>query len=226
MQHLGNVSYLGLDRNEAYIKAAQKRFSRSEGFLHGDVSTISERDLETTGIRLIDFWERRVRRIVPALSVTVIATLWASWYFVLPEDFIRLKETVNQLKNAGIQVVIVRHVAMQNVNVPHAVTRAIVFGQDVRSIGVPLKPHRQMNLIADEAINHVASQNVTILDLTPCFVDQSGLYRAEMDGVALYADTQHLSPSGARRQKPLLAPTFSGVRKNESADHEANDNEP
>ena len=45
MQRLGNVSYLGLDRNEAYIKAAQKRFSRSEGFFHGDVSTISERDL-------------------------------------------------------------------------------------------------------------------------------------------------------------------------------------
>lgn len=45
LKHLGNVNYLGLDRNEAYIKAAQKRFNRPDCFLHGDVSTISERDL-------------------------------------------------------------------------------------------------------------------------------------------------------------------------------------
>jgi hypothetical protein len=151
------------------------------------------------------------------IRVVFLIAMWPG-YANDPQFGPCLKETVSQLTNAGIEVVIVRHVAMQNVNVPRALTRAVVFGHDVQAIGVPLKQHRQMNIIADAAISQVASKNVTILDPTPYFVGQTGLYRAEMDGVALYADTQHLSPAGARRLKPLLAPTFSGVR-NADPDH-------
>ncbi|MCF7789558.1 MAG: acyltransferase [Prosthecobacter sp.] len=43
---------------------------------------------------MVNFWERRIRRIMPALSVVVVATLAAGWLFYLPEDFIFLGKSV------------------------------------------------------------------------------------------------------------------------------------
>jgi 2-polyprenyl-3-methyl-5-hydroxy-6-metoxy-1,4-benzoquinol methylase len=45
MKHLGQVNYLGIDRNAAYIKVAKQRWNRSESFVCGDVSAISELSL-------------------------------------------------------------------------------------------------------------------------------------------------------------------------------------
>ncbi|MEO6601996.1 MAG: acyltransferase, partial [Polyangiaceae bacterium] len=36
------------------------------------------------------FWERRVRRIVPAATVTVLACLILGWFLLLPADFLHL----------------------------------------------------------------------------------------------------------------------------------------
>lgn len=36
---------------------------------------------------LVEFWERRVRRIVPALVVVVAVTLAAGWFLLLPDDY-------------------------------------------------------------------------------------------------------------------------------------------
>lgn len=43
---------------------------------------------------LITFWERRIRRILPALAVVVLATLVAGWFLFLPEDFEMLGKSV------------------------------------------------------------------------------------------------------------------------------------
>ena len=36
---------------------------------------------------IVEFWERRARRIFPALAVVVIATLIAGWFLMLPFGF-------------------------------------------------------------------------------------------------------------------------------------------
>ena len=41
-----------------------------------------------------NFWERRVRRIVPALAVVVIATFVAGWFILMPEDFASFGKSV------------------------------------------------------------------------------------------------------------------------------------
>ncbi len=46
--------------------------------------------METGRFRLRTFFERRVRRIAPALVVTMVATAAAAWYLLLPDDFARL----------------------------------------------------------------------------------------------------------------------------------------
>ena len=43
---------------------------------------------------LLEFWERRVRRLFPALAVVTLATLVAGWFLLLPADYKELGESV------------------------------------------------------------------------------------------------------------------------------------
>lgn len=45
------------------------------------------KELKQGTFTLTNFWERRVRRIMPALVVVVAATLVAGWFILMPEDF-------------------------------------------------------------------------------------------------------------------------------------------
>ncbi len=52
------------------------------------------RDLDSGQFGLIRFWERRVRRLLPALVVVVVATTVAGWFLFLPLDFKELGQSV------------------------------------------------------------------------------------------------------------------------------------
>lgn len=45
------------------------------------------KELKQGTFTLTNFWERRVRRIVPPLVVVVVVTLVAGWFILMPEDF-------------------------------------------------------------------------------------------------------------------------------------------
>lgn len=45
------------------------------------------KELKQGTFTLTNFWERRIRRIVPPLAVVVIATFVASWFILMPADF-------------------------------------------------------------------------------------------------------------------------------------------
>ena len=51
------------------------------GFL---ITSLILRDLDGGSFSIVEFWERRARRIFPALAVVVIATLIAGWFLMLP----------------------------------------------------------------------------------------------------------------------------------------------
>lgn len=50
------------------------------------ITTLVLRDLERGQFSMVDFWERRARRIMPALAVLVLAVLVGSYFVLLPED--------------------------------------------------------------------------------------------------------------------------------------------
>ncbi len=54
------------------------------GFL---IASILIREIDGGTYSALDFWERRIRRIVPALAVVVVATWAAGWLLFLPMDF-------------------------------------------------------------------------------------------------------------------------------------------
>jgi len=54
------------------------------------ITGIMVRDLERGGFSLLEFWERRARRILPALTVLVLAVLGLGFWLMLPGDLDRL----------------------------------------------------------------------------------------------------------------------------------------
>ena len=51
-------------------------------------------DIDAGRFQIQKFWERRVRRILPALAVVTFSTLVAGWFLLLPEGFQELGESV------------------------------------------------------------------------------------------------------------------------------------
>ena len=51
------------------------------------------KELDGGKFRITEFWERRIRRILPALAVVVIASLVAGWFLFFPEDFKKLGQS-------------------------------------------------------------------------------------------------------------------------------------
>lgn len=54
------------------------------GFL---ITSLIWKDLESGRFTFAHFWERRARRIVPAMVVVTVATLVAGWFVLLPADY-------------------------------------------------------------------------------------------------------------------------------------------
>jgi len=52
------------------------------------------KELKQGTFTLANFWERRVRRIVPALAVVVAVTFVAGWFVLMPEDFASFGKSV------------------------------------------------------------------------------------------------------------------------------------
>lgn len=61
------------------------------GFL---ITGLILKDCREQKFRIVDFWERRIRRILPALTVVTLASLIAGWFLLLPEDFKELGQSV------------------------------------------------------------------------------------------------------------------------------------
>jgi peptidoglycan/LPS O-acetylase OafA/YrhL len=61
------------------------------GFL---ITSIIFREISAGRFSFVDFWSRRARRIIPALSVVLIATLIAGWLLLAPADYKQLGKTV------------------------------------------------------------------------------------------------------------------------------------
>ncbi len=57
------------------------------GFL---ITGVIRREMEQSTFSLVEFWERRVRRIYPALFVAMIATLTLGYFLLLPVELVKL----------------------------------------------------------------------------------------------------------------------------------------
>jgi peptidoglycan/LPS O-acetylase OafA/YrhL len=71
------------------------------GFL---ITSLILKELEQGTFSLRDFWERRVRRIVPALLAVTAVTLLAGWFLLLPDGYRLLGESAASLMLLGSNI--------------------------------------------------------------------------------------------------------------------------
>jgi peptidoglycan/LPS O-acetylase OafA/YrhL len=62
------------------------------GFL---ITALLLKRIEAAQLDLLEFWERRIRRLFPALAVMTLATLVGGWFLLLPADYKELGESVS-----------------------------------------------------------------------------------------------------------------------------------
>jgi peptidoglycan/LPS O-acetylase OafA/YrhL len=58
------------------------------------ITSLILHQLNSDSFRLIEFWERRVRRILPALVLVVLASLGVAWFMLFPVDFDKFGQAV------------------------------------------------------------------------------------------------------------------------------------
>lgn len=141
------------------------------------------------------------------IDVVVMVGFWP--IYAKDADFEdQLRQTCQKLTSAGIRVAIVQHVARQPANVPQQLGLAAHRGHDVEKIGVPLSEYLSQNEHCLGVINRLSELGVIVLDPAPYFVDQAGLWRAELNGVSMYRDKTHLSVAGSLHLKPMYERLF------------------
>ena len=59
------------------------------------ITSLLLKKMEAARLDLLEFWERRIRRIFPALAVMTLATLVVGWFLLLPADYKEVGESVS-----------------------------------------------------------------------------------------------------------------------------------
>lgn len=131
-----------------------------------------------------------------------------------------LRETVSSLRGIGVDVWIMRDVALQPRDVPVTVALAASRELDLNLFSFQASKLR----IHDEKINQLIDESVEglgvhVLDPYPYLTNSSGVYMMAKDGIALYEDRHHLSPYGASLLHPLIEPIFDSIRNNQQPEN-------
>lgn len=58
------------------------------------ITTIILRQLQNNAFSLLTFWHKRIRRLMPAMLVMVLASLAVGWLILIPDDFVALSNAV------------------------------------------------------------------------------------------------------------------------------------
>jgi peptidoglycan/LPS O-acetylase OafA/YrhL len=144
------------------------------------------------------------------IDVVFIIGYWVS-YADRPGFEAALRKTVHELAVAGTHVVLVRDVARFPYDPNMKLSVAVQLGRDVAKVGVPDADYRRINKRWNDLFDQMAGDNVSVLDLAPVFVDETGLWRAEQGGVSTFCDHDHLTTAGSLRAQPLFEDFFDGV---------------
>jgi peptidoglycan/LPS O-acetylase OafA/YrhL len=68
------------------------------------ITALIVKDLQKGTFTFAAFWERRIRRIIPAMSIVVIAVLLAGWCLLLPEEYVALGRSAMALAVATANI--------------------------------------------------------------------------------------------------------------------------
>lgn len=160
--------------------------------------------------------ERRITQVL-------LVAQW-SGYFHAEEE--RLKEgktlkvpigkalikTIRALRDLDAGVWILREVPNHAAPVPKTLIKSELFGTLLSSYACTHAQLDTRNASFDQLHDELVEAGGQILDVSTLLENgDSGCYRMEMNGVALYYDSHHLTQAGARLLAPALRSIFDGI---------------
>ena len=152
----------------------------------------------------IDFNKQAVDLAIKhKVQVVFLAGMW-SLYTAEPTFETSLQQTIQQIRDAGIQVAIIEEIANQLRDVPLQLCAAVCQRKDVSKIGISVEDYLAGNREMLNVLSRCAGDGITILSPLPHFVDAAGVWRAEIDGISMYRDSFHLSKMGGLRLTPMF----------------------
>lgn len=127
-----------------------------------------------------------------------MAFLCASWakYSVLPGFEDSFQKTVQSLRFAGVDVVIVLDYPCGPRMSPNLAVREILGGADPETIGVTQQDHQKKNHNVNRIFAKYRSLPIRFADPAPVFLNESGIFGFMSGGKSLYYDGTHLTESG------------------------------
>jgi peptidoglycan/LPS O-acetylase OafA/YrhL len=149
--------------------------------------------------------------VLQKVDLIILAGEWSK-YSAHVDFEERLSSTIKELLDAGIHVAIVRDVAKQKGDVPLMLSMAVRLGRSVEVIGISPDEYRIQNERCNSIFDQFRSKGVIVVDPAPFFVDEANLWRAEIGGVSMYSDKEHLSIEGGLRLTPLFEQLFDSFR--------------
>lgn len=158
------------------------------------------------GRAVVDFAVRR------KVDLVILAAYWARYEAnPLLED--RLASTIDELVRHGMRVAIVLDFATQGEDVPLMLARMVFRGDSTGRCGVSAREYSIRNDAVNAMIRRAARDHAVVLDPSPFLTDESGIWRAEMDGISHYCDDDHLSTKGSLRLTPMFLQMLTGIHR-------------
>jgi len=148
------------------------------------------------------------------ITHVVLAASWAA-YQTSDSQLLKkaLSATIHTLHEAGCRVWVLQDVPNVGLNVPMAMARSVIFGGDTVSWRTLISAHHRANLVLYEMAE--GDLPARFIDPAPLLLDShSDRYRADIDGVSIYFDGNHLTK---RASLALLLPLFRAAMSDELA---------
>ncbi|MCC9601774.1 acyltransferase [Stieleria sp. JC731] len=174
----------------------------------GGTLPLVEFDGSNSSPQFADFAERTIEYCKDSeIEVAILAGYWirdASH----PKFESSLRETIDELRDLGIHVILLRDVPDQLCNPRQAINVALKEDDGIEKLGVLLQDHRVYQQKADHVLQRMAADEVTVLDPAPHLVDDSDRCRIVFGDKCMYWDNDHLTVSGALRLTGMFRHAF------------------
>ena len=141
--------------------------------------------------------------------------LAARWNAYSPSEKFKkqLLATVHAALETGAKVYLLKEVPEPRFDTPRVAAYTALIHGDLDKLGVTRQDYQERVRGFDTLFEEIAQMGATVLDPSPYFLNQNGLFSAVRDGQVYYFDDSHLTIEGARLLKPLFEPIVTDKPK-------------
>ena len=136
----------------------------------------------------------------------------AYWNYYPPPDLLNhdLVKTVQAIVDTGARAWVLKDVPAPGFNAPRYVAFTALVHGDFEQLGITREQHQLAGRDMVTTFQQISRiDGATVLDPSPYFLNQKGLYGVVKDDQVLYIDGDHLTLEGSRLLTPLFEPIFS-----------------